>query len=383
MESVIDSTSRRRLRPLALVGAVGLLAAACSGGASPSPSSAPTTGPTVVPSPSEGSSPSASVTARTLGEPVPGIAWDEDIPLPSCDLSGKKMVYISVLRENPVLQIMAQGAIDGAKAVGFGDAQWLAPIGFDEPATAALGDQAVAQGADGIVVFATSDAFYPMIKRAADAGIPVVETHSPIDEGNAPGVLSVVAPDPLAYGANAAESIAGELQKQGTTTGSVAVTQTALILNENQAAEGFTKKMNELLPSIKVLEPVAVGGDFNGAIAKETAIVQGNPDIVAAFGTYGNSPVTYAQTQADSGKQFVVIGMDYAKANLDNVRDGKVFGIAAQPLYQEHFEGSVLLGDYICGQSDVLDYRYSPPAPIVTKDGLQPYYDLLNKVNIK
>jgi len=292
------------------------------------------------------------------------------------------MVYISVLRDNPVLRIMAQGAIDGAKAIGFGDAKWLAPSGFDEPATAALGDQAIAQGIDGIVVFATSAAFYPMIKRAADAGIPVVQGHSPIDQGQAPGVLSVVATDPGVYGAASADAIAGELGKLGKTTGSIAVTEDALIPNENQAAAAFKSKMNQLMPNIKVLNPVAVGDDSVKVIAAETAIVQAHPDIVGVFATYGNAPVTWAQTQSDAGKKLIVIGMDYAKANLDNVKSGQIYGIVAQPLYQEHYEAAVLLGDYLCKQQG-LQYRYSPPAPIVTSDALNPYYTLLSAVNIK
>jgi len=62
-----------------------------------------------------------------------------------CSVSDKKMVYLSVLRENPVLRIMAQGAIDGAKEAGFGETEWLAPQGFDEAATTELGNQAIAQ----------------------------------------------------------------------------------------------------------------------------------------------------------------------------------------------------------------------------------------------
>lgn len=359
--------------------AVAMSLAACSTTATDTTSSPATSGASGTVS----AAPGGLVPGGTLGTPIPGVAWDEGIPVPSCDLSGKKVVYVSVLRENPVLRIMAQGAMDGFKALGFGDSQWLAPQGFDEPATVALADQAITQGIDGIVVFATSEAFYPMIARAEAAGIPVIETHSPLEEGDAPGVLHVVAPDPRAYGATAAEAIAAELKAKGVTEGSVALTQTALILNENQATEAFKAKMNELMPALNVLDPVAVGGDTAGVIAAETAIVQGNPDLVAAFGTYGNAPITWANTKADTGKNdLVVVGMDYAADNLKNVQDGKIFGIVAQPLYQEHYEGAVLLGNVLCGEADGLPFRYSPPAPVVTKDGLEPYFNMIGSVNI-
>jgi len=292
----------------------------------------------------------------------------------------KNMVYVSVLRENPVLQVMAQGAIDGANAAGFGSASWVAAQGFDEPGSANLGVQAIAEGVDGIVVFATSPAFYPMIARAEAAGIPVIQTHSQIVEGDAPGVVANFYPDPTAYGEAAARAMGDELESRGV-NGSIAITQSALIPNENAAAEAFRATIAAEFPALSTLEPQAVGGDPTGSIAQQTALTQANPDLVGAFDTSGNGPLTWSTTQRDTGKELVIISMDYTKANLDLVDSGEVFAIVAQPLYEEHYLGSMALAEALCG--DELKYDNALAAPIATADGLQTYYDLLGKVNIQ
>jgi ribose transport system substrate-binding protein len=289
------------------------------------------------------------------------------------------MAYVSVLRENPVLQIMAQGALDGAKTAGFKSEEWLAPQGFDEPGAINLANQAIAQGISGIVIFATSPAFYPMIAKAKAAGIPVIQVHSPIAEGAAAGIDANFYPDPVAYGKAAAEAIGNELKTAGK-KGSVALAQTSFIPNENAAAKSFTATMKAEFPEQTVLKSIAEGSDETKAIATETSTVQAHSDLVAAFDTSGNGPVVWATTQRDTSKKLVIIGMDYAKANLDLVKNGEVFGIVAQPLYQEHYLASLELAKALC--KDTVVYEHALPAPVVTKSGLQTYYDLLAKVNI-
>lgn len=295
----------------------------------------------------------------------------------TCSVKDKTMVYVSVLRENPILRIMAQGAIDGAKASGFKSTKWLAAQGFDEAGSAALGDQAIAQGVDGIVVFATSPAFYPMIARAKAAGIPVVQAHSVIPKGKAPGVYAVVAPDPVQFGAQAALALGKKIGGKG----KVAITQSAFIPNENAASASFTKTMKASFPNVEVLKPVAEGGDPSKAIQTESSIIQANPGLVGVFGTNGNVPVTWPVAARDNNATLTIIGMDYARANLDAVKKGDTYAIIAQPLYEEHYRASQLLKRVLCKQP--LKYHNTMPAPIVTQSGLARYYTLLAKVKIR
>jgi ribose transport system substrate-binding protein len=127
-------------------------------------------------------------------------------------------------------------------------------------------------------------------------------------------------------------------------------------------------------PNIKVLDPHEEGFDQAGAISKAEAIIQGNPDITAAFSTTGNGPSTWSTAAADTGKtDLVIISMDYTRQNLDLVKAGKVYGLVAQPLYEEFNQAVKLVGEAIDGKT--VEYKNLLPAPIIYAADLAKYYD--------
>jgi ribose transport system substrate-binding protein len=131
--------------------------------------------------------------------------------------------------------------------------------------------------------------------------------------------------------------------------------------------------LNEKYPDIKVLDPQEEGFDAAQAIAKATAIIQGNPDITGAFSTTGNGPTTWATAADEASKEgLIIISMDYTRPNLDLVKEGKVYGLVAQPLYEEFFNSAELLGDILDGKE--IKYQNLLPAPIITAADLDAYY---------
>src|SRR5512133_4264058 len=101
---------------------------------------------------------------------------------------------------------------------------------------------------------------------------------------------------------------------------------------------------------VKVLDAQEEGFDQAGAIAKASAIIQGNPDITGAFSTTGAGPTTWSTAAADTNKNIAIISMDYTRPNLDLVKAGKVYGLVAQPLYDEFYQAVELVGKAIDGQ---------------------------------
>ena len=69
--------------------------------------------------------------------------------------------------------------------------------------------------------------------------------------------------------------------------------------------------------------------------------------------------------------------MDYIRQNLDLVRDGEAYGLVAQPLYEESALVAELLGRL--AQGEEVDYLNPLPAPVITADDLQPYYEMLDR----
>ena len=313
---------------------------------------------------------SATTTAAGTNSPASSAASSSTA---SCSLSGKKIQFVSMLRENPVIQIWAAGARDEAKALG-ADYTELLSQGSNPQDAIALAKQAIAQGSDGMVIVAFDPQWYPVIAEAKAANIPVVVTHFPIDEGAAPGVVSNIATDVAAYGVTVADEMGAKIGGKGT----VAVTEGSFNNTEDLAASSFTKEMNAKYPNVKVLKPEVEGFDSPTAIAKDSSILQANPDVVAAFSTTGGGANNWAQAAAATKRTVVIVGMDYTRPNLELVKKGSVFGLVAQPLYEENKAAVDVLQDVTCGKS--VAYRVKPPAPLITQANVDQYFTLLDKI---
>src|SRR5262249_3241011 len=146
-------------------------------------------------------------------------------------------------------------------------------------------------------------------------------------EGSVPGLTAATGEDIPAAGASAAVAMGEKLGGKGM----VAVTQGASNDTENTMADAFRKTMAAKNPNIKVLDSQMEGFEPSAAEAKAVAILQGNPDVTAAFSTTGNGIQTWSGAARKAGRDVVTIGMDYIRQNLDIVKAGGAYGIVAQP----------------------------------------------------
>jgi ribose transport system substrate-binding protein len=239
-----------------------------------------------------------------------------------------------------------------------------------------VAEQVLARGdAAGIAIWTGTPAYDVFIEKAGKAGVPVILPHFPTPEGSKPGATGVVSCDPAAYAAAAADEIGKAVGGKGT----VAVSQGGFNSTENLVAETFKKRMAEKFPDMKVLDPVEETFDSTKAAATATAVLQAHPDAVAALSTTGGGPTTWATAQRNVGRKIVIIGMDYTRVNLDLVRDGEVYAVVAQPLWDESYQAAELLAK--AAKVEKVPWWTKLDAPIVTKDKTGPYYELLDKVD--
>ena len=109
---------------------------------------------------------------------------------------------------------------------------------------------------------------------------------------------------------------------------------------------------------------------MDSATAVNLSIIQSNPDLIGAFGTTGNSPITWADAATKAGKadgELVLVGMDATQHNPDYLEVGKLTAIVAQSLYDEAYKAMEYLdtisrGGTVSAWTDLV-------APVVTKDG--------------
>jgi len=295
-----------------------------------------------------------------------------------CDLSEKKIHFLSVLKGHPTLRLWQQGFLDQANALGFGEATIASPDEADWTKAIALGENILATGTDGLVLGFVDPSEKDLIKKFGDKGIPAVVGHVQVKEGEYPGVIAYAAFSAADWGASAADAIGEAMGGKGT----AAVTQGGFNATEDAVAAAFTKRMNEKYPDIKVLKPIEEGFDLPASIAKVVALLQANPDVTGAVSTTGAGPVVWAGAVDETGRTVNMIGPDMTRPNLDAVRDGKILGLAAQPGYEEHQMAVDIVANAICGIAPA-QFANDLPAPIILKDGLAPYYKVVDAVDAR
>jgi ribose transport system substrate-binding protein len=287
------------------------------------------------------------------------------------------------LKGHPVIRLMTLGFVDGCEELGY-NYKLLLSDGSDVNQFVVDLEHALAEEADGVVSYIFDPAVGPAFAALGEAGIPTISAHFPQEEGAFPGLTAWVSTDPAKYAEAEAIEIGEELRRRGITSGTIAVTQGSFNTVENQVAEVFTQTMNEQYPEFTVLEPQEEGFDPPVSIAKASAIIQANPDIVAAMSTTGSGPTTWARGAEENGfedGEIVIISNDYTRPNLDLVKEGKVYGLIGQPLYEEFREAVYVLDRIFRGQP--FEYVNEMPAPIIKFEDLDYYYALNDSVEAK
>lgn len=284
------------------------------------------------------------------------------------------LLWVQPMKDHPVHRLMQAGFLDKCKELGYicevvGDPS---ATNWDIPATLPLAEAALSRtDFDAVAVYGPDPAINSYITKLAKEGLPIVTWHVLPPEGSVEGLKAAAGQEIPEAGSNAAMAIGEKLGGKGT----VALTQGASNDTENAMSDAFRATMAEKFPDIKVLDTQMEGFEPSAAEAKAVAILQGNPDVVAAFGTTGNSIQTWSGAARKADREIVIIGMDYIRQNLDLVKSGAAYGIVAQPLYEESAKVAELLGDLAQGKE--VPYRNVLPAGVITAADLDPYYKML------
>jgi len=285
-----------------------------------------------------------------------------------------KLLWVQPMRDHPVHRLMQAGFLNKCKELGYqcevvGNPSATEP---DIPATLPLAEAALSRTKfNGVAVYGIYPAIHPYIGKLGREGLPVTVWHVLPPEGSVPGLKAAAGQDIAESGAHAAVAMGEKLGGKGT----VAVTLGSSNATENTMAAAFRKTMNDKFPDIKVLPDQFEGYEPSASEAKAVAILQANPDVVGAFGTSGSSSQTWAGAVRRTGRDIVAIGVDYTRQNLDLIKTGASYGVVAQPIYEESAKMAELLGQLAQGKS--VPYRNVLPSNVITKDGLAPYYQIL------
>ncbi|KJZ18309.1 ABC transporter substrate-binding protein [Loktanella sp. S4079] len=170
-----------------------------------------------------------------------------------------------------------------------------------------------------------SQAAIPLLRQAADAGIPVVAFDSGVDS-DIP--VTTATTDNRAAAALAADKMAELIGGSGTVA-VVAHDQTSRTGIDRR--DGFLDQIAANYPEIEVVTVQYGQGDQLQSTEVAKAILVANPDLDGMFGTNEGSAIGVVNAVRELGTQGVtIIGYDSGKAQTDAIRDGLMAGAITQ-----------------------------------------------------
>ncbi|WP_261303849.1 ABC transporter substrate-binding protein [Paenibacillus andongensis] len=239
-------------------------------------------------------------------------------------------IYIPVISkgfQHQFWQAVKQGAEKAAK-------EFNVEITFEGPETESQVDKQIEmlQAALGkkpqAIAFAALDskAATPLLEKAKAGKIPVIGFDSGVDS-DIP--VTTAATDNKAAAALAADKMASLISNEG---------EIALVVHDQTSRtgidrrDGFTNRIKEKYPNIKIVDTQYGGGDQLKSTDLAKAIIQAHPNIKGFFGANEGSAigVINAVTELKKDGKITIIGYDSGKQQMEAIRSGKMAGAITQ-----------------------------------------------------
>lgn len=193
------------------------------------------------------------------------------------------------------------------------------------------------------IVLAPSDtkALQPAVKKAKDAGIPVIIIDSKLD-GDPSQYVSFLATDNKAAGEACAKAlIEGVKKATGKDTGKIAVMSYVAGVGSEVGRVGGFKDYIKANSKLEVVTTQYSNADMPTALNQTTNVLQANPDLVGIFGANEPTAIGMGRAIKESGLagKIVAIGFDGNSVLKEMVVDGTLNSIAVQSSYNMGFMG--------------------------------------------
>ncbi len=168
-----------------------------------------------------------------------------------------------------------------------------------------------------------SQAQVPALKKAADAGIPIVAFDSGVDS-DIP--LTTCTTDNLAAAAGAAKGLAEAIGGEG---------EVAAVIHDQTSATGIGRRdgfLNEIAanyPNITIVD-VQYANDALKAADTIKTIMQAHPNLKGIFASNEGAAIGLAVAIKETGAQIAGVGFDSGKTQKDAILDGSLIGSITQ-----------------------------------------------------
>ena len=270
---------------------------------------------------------------------------------------GNTITLVPGLTTDAFYITMNRGAQAAAEALGI-TVNFQGAEEFDPILQTPVLDAVIARGPDAILIAPTDSVqMIEPLRRAHEAGIPVITVDTFIDDGmyqdgsgDGDFPISYIASDNVGGGRMAAHFMAEEIGGEG----KVYVSNVRPgISTTDQREEGFKAEMAESYPNIEVLETQYNENDASLAASQFQAVLARNPDIAGVFGANLFSALGAGNgvAGANRSEDVTVIAFDAPKSIVDNISTGLVDAAIAQHPAEIGYFGVVAAYAVLTGQS--------------------------------
>ncbi len=286
------------------------------------------------------------------------LAMGASATMGAAQAQGKKFTIALVpgLTTDAFYITMRKGAEAAAKAVGAEIVFQGAPD-FNPVTQVPVLDAVIARKPDAILIAPTDKTqLVQPLKKAADAGIPVITVDTFIGTGNyqtgagdADFPLAYVASDNVLGGKMAARALAKAVGDKGKVY--VANVKPG-ISTTDQREEGFKEEMKSH-PGIQVLQTQFNDDDANKAASQLQSVYARNSDLVGVFGANLFSALGAANGVKQGGQsgKIKVVAFDAPSSIVDNIKSGLVDVAIAQHPGEIGYFGVMSAYAHLTGQS--------------------------------
>lgn len=256
------------------------------------------------------------------------------------------------------------GATKAADELGDINYKWLAPDVKDDAKQIECINNAVAGGADAILLAANGpDAVTQALEEAANDGVEIIYVDSP---ANFPAVQTL-ATDNVAAGKVAGEEMIKALEVEGVTSGLVGVISVnAATQSTVQREAGFRSAFEGT--DFEILETQYGEGD--AAKSKDIAANYITQGCVGIFGTNEGSTVGIGNAIQEAGGTVMGVGFDKSDAILQLIKNGYIVCTMAQNPDIMGYEGIMTAEKALKGEDTGPDY-IDTGVSVINKDSLK------------
>ncbi len=280
---------------------------------------------------------------------APAVTWAQD--------ESYTIALIPGLTTDAFYITMQKGAQAAADALGV-ELVFQGAADFNPVTQVPVLDAVIARAPDAILIAPTDTTqLVEPLRRAHDAGIPVITVDTFIGTGNyqtgagdADFPLSYIASDNVLGGRIAARALADAIGG----TGQVYVSNiNPGVSTTDQREEGFKAEMAENFPDIEVLETQFNENDANNAASQLQAVYARNPELVGVFGANLFSAIGAANGVQQAGQTgtIKVVAFDAPTSIIDNINSGLVDVAIAQHPAEIGYYGVVSAYAHLTGNS--------------------------------